>query len=459
MRKLQSIDPSNYQVLGKVGISSEEEVAKKVQIACIRQREWADLGIANRVAILRNVVTEFMERKREMAILESHEMGMPINEALADIDGTVGFANWYLDNAERILSPETTFENDLEINQVYHEPIGVMAAILPWNYPFLLFVWDTFPGLIAGNAVVMKHSEETPLCGKLIEEMMIKHLPDGVFSEVYGDGQVGLALAREDIDILAFTGSTKTGKRIYRELAQKDKFVRTVMELGGSAPGIVFEDADLDLVTRSVCEFRLSNCGQYCDGLKRLIVHESVFNEVADRIATAFSERKIGAAEEETTQLGPLAAKRQLDLLAEQVLDARAKGATTIVGGYSLEPELGGAFFKPAVLTHISGDMKVWAEEVFGPVLPVVAFSTERDAIRIANWTNYGLGSYVYTADLDRAQRVARSIQTGMVSINGANYTTPFNPFGGWKHSGIGRQHGKWGFYDVTQPKTVARPK
>lgn len=459
MAKLQSVNPSNYQVLGEVEVSSDSEVKEKVRLARRAQGEWANLDLADRVEILRKVVAEFENRKSEMALLESREMGMPINEARPDIDGTILFANWYLDNAEKILSPETTFENDKEIHQVYHEPLGVMAAILPWNYPFLLFVWDTFPGLIAGNTVVMKHSEETPLCGKLIEEVMVKHLPEYVFSEIYGKGGEGLALVNMDIDILAFTGSTKTGNVIYKELAKKDKSVKLLMELGGSAPGIVFEDADLDLVTRSVCEFRLSNCGQYCDGLKRLIVHVDVFNEVVERLQSAFSERKVGPAEDENTQLGPLAAKRQLDFLERQVEDAISKGARAVTGGYSLEERLGGAFYSPTLLTNVTDSMRVWNEEVFGPVLPVVAFRMEHQAVRLANWTQYGLGSYVYTKDKERAARIRRALHTGMVSINGTNYTMPWNPFGGWKNSGVGREHGKWGFYEVTQPKTEARNK
>lgn len=459
MAKLTSINPSNYKVLEEIDVSTGFDIAVKVGGARKKAKEWTELTIANRVQILRQAVAEFEKRKEECALLESREMGMPISEAKVDLDTTLAFANWYLDNAEKILAPETTFESGTEIHQVYHEPFGVMAVILPWNYPFLLFVWDVFPGLISGNTVVMKHSEETPLCGRFIEEVMARYLPQGVFSEVYGDGSVGQCLVRQDIDLLAFTGSTKTGQRLYRELAKKNKFIRTVMELGGSAPGIVFDDANIDAAVRSICEFRLSNCGQYCDGLKRLIVHKNVFYEVVGKLSEAFEARKIGAAEDANTQLGPLAAKRQLDLIVRQVEDAKTKKARVITGGNSLELHLGGAFYQPTILTNVTNDMRVWKEEVFGPVLPVMSFETEEEAINLANDTTYGLGSYVYTADMERARRAAAKIQSGMVSVNGTNYTTPFNPFGGKKSSGIGREHGKWGFHEVTQVKVVARNK
>lgn len=454
---MKSINPSNYQVLGEVAASNRSDVKKKVKLALDKQKMWVDLGLEKRVRILRRAISGFKARKSDFTLLESKEMGMPINEALADYDGTLDFANWYLDNAYKYLSPETTFESKTEIHQVYREPIGVSAVIVPWNYPFLNFIWGTFQSLIAGNAVVFKHSEEVPLCGKLIEEIMSRHLPKGIFFEVYGGGKIGQMLVEQSVNMVGFVGSSKTGKFLY-EIAGK-KFIKAVMELGGSAPGVIFDGADIDAAVRSVCEFRLANAGQYCDGLKRLIVHKNIFDEVVEKLASTFSAKKIGAAEDKDTELGPLVAKRQLDLLVEQVKDAKAQGARVITGGNSLEKSLGGAFFQPTVLTKITSEMRVWKEEVFGPVLPVVKFSTEEEAVELANQTTYGLGSYVYTRDIKRAERVARQIQSGMVSINGLNYTTPWNPFGGYKNSGIGREHGKYGFHEVTQVKVVAKPK
>lgn len=457
MAKLQSINPSNYQILGEVEISNTADIKEKVQLARKTQSTWRDLGLTKRVELLRKVMETFKEKKEEMALLESREMGMPINEALLDFDGTLDYANWYFENAKKYLDPETTFEDDKEIHQVFYEPVGVSAVIIPWNFPFASVIWGVLQSLIAGNAVVLKHSEECPLCGKFIEDVFTKHLPKGVFDEVYGDGEVGKILVQQDINMIAFTGSTKTGKLLYETAG--NKFIKAVMELGGSAPGIIFEDADIDLVVENVCFNRLLNQGQCCDGLKRLIVHESVFKEVVEKISLIFSAKKIGNAEDKKTEIGPLVAKRQLDLLVSQVEEAKVKSAQVITGGNSLEEKLGGAFFEPTVLTNISYDMRVWTEEVFGPVLPIVKFKTEPEAIEFANQTSYGLGAYVFTGDQKRADRVAKAIQTGMVSVNGTNYIMPFNPFGGYKNSGLGREHGKYGFREVTQVKIVAKNK
>lgn len=455
--KLVSINPSNYQELGSVETSTAEEVAAKVKAARATQPKWRDVGLQERIAALRKAFEEFKDHGEEFAQLQSREMGMPITEALQDIDGCMDYANWYFDNAEKYLSPETTFEDDKEIHQVFYEPTGVVAVIVPWNFPFANFVWGALQSLIAGNTVVFKHSEEVPLSGKFLEEVLTKYLPQGVFTQVYGDGEVGKQLIEQDIDMIAFTGSTKTGKFLY-ETAGK-KFIKAVMELGGSAPGIIFEDADIEEAVGGTCDMRLLNAGQCCDGLKRLIVHESIVDQVTQKIADAFAAKKVGNAEDKNTQVGPLVAKRQLDLLIEQVEDAKSKGAKVVVGGNSLEDKLGGAFFEPTILTNTTKDMRVWNEEVFGPVLPIVTFRTEEEAIVLANETHYGLGSFVFTADKERANRVAAALETGMVSLNNANYVMPFNPFGGYKNSGMGREHGKYGFHEVTQIKVIAKNK
>lgn len=385
------------------------------------------------------------------------EMGMPIADALIDVDGSVDYANWYLDNAEKYLTPEITLETDEELHQVFYEPIGVMAAIVPWNFPLANVIWGAMQSLLVGNTVVFKHSEEVPLCAQWIEKTITKHLPKGVFGMVYGDGKVGRMLVNEDVSMIGFVGSTKTGKQLY-ELAG-NKFIRAVMELGGSAQGVIFEDANLDVAIETVCFNRLLNQGQCCDGLKRLIVHESIADKVIERLKVQFEAKKIGVATVNETAIGPLVAKRQLDLLVDQVEEARKQGAEIVTGGKSLEKELGGAFYLPTILKNVTGEMRVWKEEVFGPVLPVMTFSTEEEAVRLANETDYGLGSYIYTADADRAARVSGAIEAGMVSVNGTNYILPQNPFGGYKNSGFGREHGKYGFHEVTQIKVISLKK
>jgi acyl-CoA reductase-like NAD-dependent aldehyde dehydrogenase len=458
MSKLISINPSNYKEIGSVEVSSHNEIKTKVDLAHKAKFGWKELGISERVELLREVFDEIKQRKEEIALLESQEMGAPLTDALIDVDGTLDYANWYFDNAEKYLSPETTFENENEIHQVVYEPIGVAALIIPWNFPLANFVWGGLQSLICGNVIVMKHSEEVPLCSKLIEEIMSNHnLPEGVFNVVYGAGDVGNTLIYENIDLISFTGSTKTGKQIYKIAGEK--FIKAVVELGGSAPGVIFEDADLDITTENVCFNRLINQGQCCDGLKRVIVHEKIADELINRLKTQFESKKVGDAVNKDTEIGPLVAKRQLDLLMTQVDDALQNGAEVVTGGKSLEKELGGAFYQPTILKNVTPDMRVWKEEVFGPVLPIMTFKTEEEAVKLANNTVYGLGAYVYTQDKDKIERVSNEIQSGMVSVNGTNYIMPFNPFGGYKDSGFGREHGKYGFRELTQIKIIARNK
>jgi aldehyde dehydrogenase (NAD+) len=457
--KLVSTNPSDgYKEVGSIPISCEIEVKEIVRRARGAFDLWGKLPVKERVEYLRHVYEKLYEHRDEISTLASSEMGFPIkDQKLFDSGGGFNYFTWYLENTEHILADEIIFEDDKEIHKVVYEPYGVAAVIQPWNFPFCQWSWAVVPNLIAGNTVVFKHSEECPLTGKLIADIIATtDLPRGVFNEVYGDGSVGSLLLDQDVDLIAFTGSYRVGKEIYKKAA--DKFIKVVLELGGSAAGIVFEDADVDAIVKNVFAMRFTNGGQVCDGLKRLIVHESVFEEVVQGLKNEAESKKIGVALDEQSDLGPLAAERQLKVVEEQYIDAVAKGAEIITGG-KRPAGLQGAYFEPTLFTNVKLDMRVWREEVFGPMLPIVSFRTEEEAIKLANDTEYGLGGYVYSANLERAERVARLMKTGMVSINGVNYVCPHNPFGGYKHSGIGREHGKFGLHDLTQVKVIVANK
>jgi len=456
MTKLVSTNPSkNYEMIGEVDVSSEKEIKQKVEKARKAFNEWNKIGLTKRIELLKKLVEKFKQNKEKLALLISKEMGMPINEANDDIDYGVEYFDWYLDNAEQHLKPEITSEDDKEVHKVVYEPRGVVASIVPWNFPFSNFVWQCGQNLVVGNTIVFKTSEEVPLFGKEIE-VMFQDIPEGVFNEVYGDGKIGEILAKQDVDMICFTGSSKTGKQLYKVGAEK--FIPVLMELGGSAPGIVFEDADVDNVIESIFSLRFLNCGQVCDGLKRLIVHESKFDEVVEKLKKIIKTKKIGDSEDKTTDIGPLVAKRQLDLLQEQVKDAIEKGAKIVIGGKTPE-KLKGSYYELTLLTNIKKDMRVWKEEVFGPVLPVISFKTYDEAIELANDTKYGLGSYIFTQDKKLFEKAASELKTGMVDLNNANYVIPCNPFGGYKESGIGRAHGKYGFHELCQIKIISTEK
>lgn len=433
--------------------------SRKISKAHKAKYHWAGLEVKERRMILEVIYQEFINKQKDIQLLAAQEMGMPISVSkIIDIDAGLRYMRGYLDFAEEWLAPQIVFENKSETHKLFFEPLGVVGISIPWNYPFCNFIWAVMQHLIVGNTVIVKHSEECPLTGKLLEDIITSAgLPDGVFNEIYGDGSdVGEYLMNSNIDFLHFTGSTRVGKHLY-QIAAKN-FVPTLLELGGSAAGIVLEDANIEETIQLIYEARFLNSGQTCDGLKRLIVHRSRFDEVIDKLTKLLSTKKVGDPQDADTDIGPLVAERQLVLLEEQVYDALKKGAKIITGGKRTST-IFGAYYNPTILTGITFDMRVWKEEIFGPVLPVVPFDTQDEAIALANDSTYGLGGYIYTINLERALIIGKLLQTGNISINGANYNMPQDSFGGYKNSGKGFEHGKEGLRDLCLRKIVAFKK
>ncbi|MDP1722007.1 MAG: aldehyde dehydrogenase family protein [Candidatus Gottesmanbacteria bacterium] len=455
MKKLISTNPAkNYEVLGSVDVSTSKEINSKITKARSATAAWKALGVVKRIEFLQPLYQQFLKRKKEIALLVTREIGKPITESKSDLDWDDGYFQDFLEQGPTYLEDEISYQKDKKVHRLVYEPLGIAAVIVPWNYPFGNFLWGVVPNLIAGNTVVFKHSEECPLMGKLIDEMMdTLHLPEGVFSQIYGGGKVGEQLVNGDIDLIWFTGSTGTGKKLY-EIAGK-KFIKGVMELGGSNPAVVFEDVNIDTIIGTLYTGRFMNCGQVCDATKRLIVHKSIYGALVKKLEERLADVKIGDPESEGTQLGSLVAKRQLELLEGQVSDAVTRGARIVSGG-SRPVGLRGAYYLPTLLTNVKRPMRVWKEEVFGPVLPVIPFQTEEEAIELANDTPYGLGAQVFSKDVDRALRVANKINAGCVDVNEGNHWQPCTPFGGFKGSGKGREHGKPGFQELCQIKVIA---
>ncbi len=457
MRTISTNPSRNYETIGEVETSTEQEIKDAVTRARAAQPAWAALAQAERNAAIESFVEACSQHAEELARLMSQEMGKPITQARAQIDESAAHFHAHIDIVEKALTPEIVFENNTERHHLTREPLGVVACIGPWNFPLLNIPWQAGQALLAGNTVVFKQSEEIILFSALVAKISAKSkLPEGVFTMVFGDGSVGEILVAQPVDAIAFTGSTHTGQRI-TELAAK-RSTKVLTEMGGSAPGIVFEDADVPAIIDTLYAVRFDNTGQFCDGLKRLIVHESKLDEVLAELKKVNDKHKVGDALDETTNLGPLVAERQLNLLQAQMQDAIDKGAQIVFGGK--QPDgLTGAYYEPTVLTNITFDMRVWREEIFGPVLPVVTFKTEEESIRLANDTIYGLGAYVYTTDKERYFRVARQLQSGIVAHNNALYFSPVTPFGGYKASGNSRSLGIEGFHEMTQIKIVSEEK
>jgi succinate-semialdehyde dehydrogenase/glutarate-semialdehyde dehydrogenase len=459
-QKIVSLNPSmNYEKIGEIESSTYHEIDIKVAKARKSYLIWSRLSIRERIVFLEKLHQEFVIRRNDIRSIMAQEIGMPI--ALSDqieIDLGLRYMEGYLQCAEQWLAPTITYETTGEIHMLFFEPRGVAGVSVPWNYPFSIFIWAVIQNLVVGNTVVVKHSEDCPFTGKLLEEIMQSvGIPEGVFNAVYGDGSVvGEYLMKSTIDLIWFTGSTGVGKHLNQIAAQK--FIPAILELGGSAAGIVFEDADIALAIESIYFNRFINSGQTCDGLKRLLVHHSIFYAIIKGLQDLIRTKKVGPAQDSLTDIGPLAAERQVTNLEQQVADALQKGARIIIGG-KRPAHLKGAYYEPTILTDITFDMAVWKEEVFGPVLPIVAFNSEVEAITFANDSQYGLGGYIYTKDKERALRVSKSLQTGNISVNAANYVIPQDPFGGYKNSGLGREHGKQGLRELCSAKLVALKK
>ena len=284
MAKIISTNPSkNYEVIGEVEISTDKEIRQAVEKANKAKKSWKDLGVEKRIELLRPILEEFRKREDELARLITQEMGKPITKSYEEVRWTFEEFQWYLDNAEQAVAEEVTYEDENSLHKIVYEPIGTVALITPWNFPFGMLTWGIVPSLLVGNTVVFKISEETPLMGKLVEGVFKEsNLPEGVFSEVYGGGDVGEKLVKEEIDFINFTGSTNVGKKLYKIAAEK--FIGVLLEMGGSSPAIVFDDADPKTAAETVSNYRFQNCGQACDAIKRAIVHESIFDEFVNEL-------------------------------------------------------------------------------------------------------------------------------------------------------------------------------
>ena len=454
--KIISINPSNNEILGEIEETTKEEVIEKVNSAKSVQTEWANLNIDKRIEILEEIYNKFEENTDKIANLISLEMGKPIVQSENEIKSTLKNIKWDFENAKNCIAPEITFESDKEIQKVFYEPKGIVVAISPFNYPFSLCCAIAFQNLIVGNTVISKPDSNLPLLYKFLEEILNNsRLPKGVWQFVFGGKEIGSFLVEQDIDMICFTGNTKTGEYLYKVAA--NKMIPILMELGGSAPGIVCEDADIDNVIQGIFKKKFSNSGQLCHALKRLIVHENVFDEVVEKLKNIAESQIIGESLDRNTMIGPLVNEKQINTLLEQFDDAINKGANVICGGK--QPEEKRNYFEPTILTNITKDMKVWKEEVFGPILPIVSFKTIEEAIELANDTIYGLGGYVFTTNKENFEKISKELKTGMVACNNLAYSAPYNPFGGVKKSGLGRTRGKWGLRGLCNIKVVTFEK
>lgn len=459
MKKLKSINPSDGSIAGETVISTKQQIEKAVGKARTAYKSWRITLVGERIKYFSELIKLLNKNKEELAELTTREMGKPLKQAQEDVEWEISFIKWYVENARSALEPQIIKETDTNIYKVVYEPWGVCASIAPWNFPVSMASSGISQQVIAGNCVIFKPSEYTTLTQKkFVELLQSTGIPDGVVQGVYGDGEVGKMLVDSDIDLVWFTGSTAVGQEIYAKAGRK--FIKGLMELGGSSPAIVFADCDFERAVDQVFWARFLNCGQVCSAVKRLFVQKPIF----DRFVAALKEKaetiKVGDPLEQV-DMGPLVSKEQYDLLVSQVEDARNKGVNVVCGGKKPEDTSlnAGYYYLPTILTNVTKDMQVFREEVFGPVLPVIPFETETEALELANDTPYGLSAEVYTLDRVKANRVSGQLDSGMVGINTDGFYEPFAPIGGMKKSGMGREYGVDGFRELTQVKYICEYK
>jgi succinate-semialdehyde dehydrogenase/glutarate-semialdehyde dehydrogenase len=449
-------NPATGGTVGEVQAFTRDEVQSAVKRARASQPAWTALGVAARVEVLRKFQTILLEERQAVAALITSETGKPLTEALgSDVLAALDSVAWTVKHAEKVLSPrKQRLSNPLFIGRVSffeRSPLGVVGIISPWNYPLSIPVGNAVHALAAGNAVVLKPASYAPMTGVRIGEMLRRAgVPDDVMQVCPGSGrEAGEGLVDADIDHLVFTGSVPVGREV--DLRLRARGVSSTMELGGSDAAIVLADAPLDLAVRGVLWGRFTNAGQTCAATKRAFVHRSVFDVfVADLVAKT-SALRLGDPTSPHVDVGALTDPRSVEEMAAFVEDAKKRGGRVLCGGRA-RPDLGPQYFEPTVVVDLPPEARLLTEECFGPILPVVAFDDEADAVRMANGTPFGLAGSVWTKDLDRGHALARRIDTGTVVLNDVLYTfaATETPWGGVKSSGHGTTHGPWGLQEMT---------
>jgi len=449
--KIETVNPATGKVLATYDNETPEEVNRKVKAAREAFGKWKKLDLAERAEYMRRLGRVMRKNREDYARLVTEEMGKPVRQSLAEIEKCAWVCDYYAERAEAFLRDEI-IPTEFRKSFVSFEPLGVVASIMPWNFPFWQVMRFAVPTLTAGNVGVLKHSSVC-LGSALKLEQAFKDagFPENVFQSVIGDYRAGEALVQSNIDAVSVTGSVNTGKRV-AELASKD-LKKFVLELGGSDPFVVLEDADLNQTAHMATQSRLLNTGQSCIAAKRFIV----VKEVADKFTKLFVENTqaevVGDPLDAKTTVGPLVRDSQRKALAKQVDDARSKGGKILAGGQSINRD--GFFYEPTIISNVSHEMEVVKEEVFGPAAPIIVVSNEEEAIREANNSEFGLGASIWTNNIERGIRLARQVESGIVSVNEMVRSDPRLPFGGVKKSGIGRELSEFGIKEFVNIKSV----
>jgi succinate-semialdehyde dehydrogenase/glutarate-semialdehyde dehydrogenase len=449
-------DPSTGETIAEVADASPEDAEAALDAAVAKADEWREHPPRERGEILRRAFETIVSRADELALLMTLEMGKPVSESKAEITYAAEFLRWFSEEAVRIDGRYAKTPNGQGRLLTMKQPVGPCLLITPWNFPLAMGTRKVGPAIAAGCTMVVKPAQQTPLSmlalAKILEE---SGLPGGVLNLITASSAsatTGPLIKDQRLRKLSFTGSTEVGRMLMAQAA--DKLLRLSMELGGNAPFIVFEDADVDDAVNGAMIAKMRNIGEACTAANRFHVAEPVAAEFADKLAQRMGAMKVGRGTDDGVQVGPLIDGTQRGKVAELVDDAVSKGARALVGGH--ERDGAGYFYDPTVLADVPQDARLLQEEIFGPVAPVTGFDSEDEAIAAANKTEYGLVAYLYTSNLKRALRVVERLETGMIGLNQGIVSNPAAPFGGVKQSGFGREGGYEGIEEYLATKYVA---
>ncbi len=449
--RIETINPATAETIRSYDIMDTEAIKRITQDARGAFGKWKNIDLSERATYMRSLGRIMRKNKEQYAKIITEEMGKPLRQSIAEIEKCAWVCDYYSEHAEPFLRDELV-PTEFRKSFVSFEPLGVIGCIMPWNFPFWQVMRFAAPVVTAGNVAILKHSS---VClGSSLEIAQAFRdagFPENVFQVVLGDYRTGESLVQSDIDAVSVTGSVSTGKRV-GELATRG-LKKFVLELGGSDPFIVLEDADLNQTAHMAAQSRLLNTGQSCISAKRFIVVKEVAKKFTDLFVEETKAEVVGDPMDYRTTVGPLVRENQRTTIDEQVQEARSQGAEILLGGRRIESK--GFFFEPTVISKVNHDMRVLKEEVFGPVAPILVVENEEEAITEANNSEFGLGASIWTNNIDKGVRLAKRIQSGIVSVNEMVRSDPRMPFGGIKNSGIGRELSEFGIKEFVNIKSV----
>lgn len=450
--KISVYNPSSGALIGKVPNSGKAETKIAITAAANAFEKWSKLTGKERANLLRKWYELIIKNQEDLGIILTSEQGKPITEGKGEVVYGANFVEWFAEEAKRVLGDVIAAPKANEKIITLVEPVGVVAAITPWNFPSAMITRKAAAAMAAGCTVVLKPSELTPFSALALAQLAKDAgIPDGVLNVVIGDAQkIGAEFCEnKTVRKISFTGSTRVGKLLYKQCA--DDLKRISLELGGSAPFIVFADADLDKAIQGLMHAKFRNGGQACTCVNRIFVEEKIHDKFLEKFLLEVKKLKVGDGFSASTNIGPMINEAAVKKVERLLKDACSKGATCTIGGKKIK----GQFFQPTILTDVTNKMDIAYEEIFGAVAAIQKFKTEEELIKKANDTEYGLGSYLYSADAAKIWRVASALQFGMVGINEPSFASEVAPFGGIKHSGFGREGSHLGLDEFTQIKTL----